>query len=57
MFMYPNPYDFEPRVAEGDQVNGMGIDLDVVDGFDGQDVDSEGCRFLSPQSNTSQGYP
>ena len=25
MFRYANPYDFEPRVAEGDQVDYMDI--------------------------------
>ena len=34
MFRYANPYDFEPRVAEGDQVGGMVIVLDVSDDFE-----------------------
>ena len=33
MFTYANPYDGEPRVAEGDQVDVMYIVLDVVDEF------------------------
>ena len=37
MFRYANPYDFEPRVAEGDQVDYMDI-VQGVDEFDGQDV-------------------
>ena len=43
MFRYANPYDFEPRVAEGDQVDYM----DIVDEFDGQDVETEGWRLNS----------
>ena len=34
MFRYANPYDFEPRVAEGDQVDYMDI-VQGVDEFDG----------------------
>ena len=31
--------------AEGGQVNGMVIVIDVVDTFDGQEVETEGWRF------------
>ena len=37
-------------VAEGDEVGGMDMVLDVVDGFDGQDVDYEVCRFLESRT-------
>ena len=47
MFRYANPYDFELRVAEGDQVDYMDIVLGVVDEFDGQDVETEGWRLYS----------
>ena len=40
MFTYANPYDFEPRVAEGGQVCGMDIVLDGIDEFGGQDVET-----------------
>ena len=41
MFRYANFYDFEPRVIEGDHVDGMDIVLDVVDEFDcRQDVET-----------------
>ena len=46
MFRYANPYDFEPRVAEGDQVDYMDI-VQGVDEFDGQDVETEGWRLNS----------
>ena len=56
MFMYANPYGVEPRVTEGDQVDGMDIVLDMGDEFDGQDVKTESWRFLS-KPNTYQEYP
>ena len=46
MFRYANPYDFEPRVAEGDQVDYMDI-VQGVDEFDGQDVETEDWRLNS----------
>ena len=46
MFMYANPHDFEPRVAEGDQVDYMDI-VQGVDEFDGQDVETEDWRLNS----------
>ena len=46
MFRYANPYDFEARVAEGDQVDYMDI-VQGVDEFDGQDVETEGWRLNS----------
>ena len=46
MFRYANPYDFEPSVAEGDQVDYMDI-VQGVDEFDGQDVETEGWRLNS----------
>ena len=46
MFRYANPYDFEPRVTEGDQVDYMDI-VQGVDEFDGQDVETEGWRLKS----------
>ena len=46
MFRYANPYDFEPKVAEGDQVDYMDI-VQGVDEFDGQDVETEGWRLNS----------
>ena len=47
MFRHANHYGFELRVIEGDQEDGMDIVLDVVDEFNGQDVETEGWRFLS----------
>ena len=46
MFRYANPNDFEPRVAEGDQVDYMDI-VQGVDEFDDQDVETEGWRLNS----------
>ena len=43
-------------MSEGDPMDGMDIVLDVVDKFDGEDVETGGWRFLS-KSNTYQGYP
>ena len=37
---------YEPRVAEGDKVDAMDIVLDVVDEFDGQDVETFICRCI-----------
>ena len=46
MFRYANPHDFEPRVAEDDQVDYMDI-VQGVDEFDGKDVETEGWRLHS----------
>ena len=53
MFSYANPYDFEPILAEGDQVNSMDIVLDVVDVFGGDDekADSWHLNSISPLYN------
>ena len=43
-------------MAEGDQVDGMDLVLDMADGFDGQDVETECCLSLS-KSKTVRHIP
>ena len=45
MLRYVNSFDFEPRMAEGDQVDDMDIVLGKVNEFDAKDVETEGWCF------------
>ena len=57
MFSYAKTFYVEPRVAEGYQVDGIDIVLDVADEFYGQALETKGLSASLSKSKTYHRHP